>query len=118
VSSSTPNTYPAQPMQGVLIAGFVPDSSGPSTPAIFPRLLQMDYRIDVIAAGPPRKRTLFDLFHPRAEARGDPPLPDPGSVIVHRGKLPRVTALPLLGTSTRTAAGGTMGHFSNLPPSD
>jgi len=48
---NVPSTYPAQPLDGILIAGFVAVDINKATypPSLVPRLQAMDYRIDVDA---------------------------------------------------------------------
>jgi predicted AlkP superfamily phosphohydrolase/phosphomutase len=48
---NVPSTYPAQPLNGVLISGFVAVDINKATypPALVPKLKEMDYRIDVDA---------------------------------------------------------------------
>lgn len=67
VVMNVPNTYPARPMQGVLISGFVAVDLKRAVhpPSLLPRLQSMDYRIDVDyrRAGEEKDAFFRDLFH-------------------------------------------------------
>jgi len=67
IAINIPQTYPAQPLNGVLISGFVALDLEKSVypPALYPMLKEMDYRIDVDYREAAEKKEAFfaDLFY-------------------------------------------------------
>jgi predicted AlkP superfamily phosphohydrolase/phosphomutase len=74
IAVNIPQTYPARPLNGMLISGFVALDleKGVYPPSLYPQLKEMDYRIDVDYREAAEKKDEFfkDLFY-TLDKRGD-----------------------------------------------
>src|SRR5438309_1959222 len=92
---NVPNTYPARPLEGLLVSGFVAVNLERAVfpPSLLPRLQAENYRIDVDYLNADQRLLALKAEKPKGLADVDPATKvftlDPGRIYVHRqGRFP------------------------------